>query len=285
MKTLSIIILTFFYFQVQGQNWIGKQNFIDLYEKSDIVIIGKIITETELFKDSSKKLGLGMPLKSLTLENSKIIKGVFKDKPIYYRDIFNGCGYAPTLTENVLNSETLLFANVRNDSIFQLESMNESPNEIAQAISQYYRLENNNNSKDFTNWFFESSKNNDILNLFNHILSFKEGQLFKKCDSLNFSLDQRNWFYNRLLQFENYDYDNEGIISILTKYKDETYKKLLKSYLVKLANEPYSNVDDLMENIYVTTEKQELKRIIQKFKKDWRENVRKKLIREFIAKI
>ena len=285
MKTLLTITLTFIYFQVQSQNWIGNQNFIDLFEKSDVVLIGTIAEQTELSKDTSNKSGFRMPLKSFTINNTTVLKGTFDKKLIYYKDIFNGCGYAPILIENLSNRETLIFAIVRNDSIFQIESMNESPKDIANAILEYNKIGASANSKKLTNWFYESSKNNDIFNLLNHNIAFQQGQVYKKLDSINFSIEQRNWFYKKLLSFDNYDYDNEGIISILAKYKDEAYKKILKNYLIKLTNEPYSNVDDLMLNIYVATGNYELKKIIQRFGKDWRENVRKKLIRDFIARI
>ena len=136
-----------------------------------------------------------------------------------------------------------------------------------------------------TNWFFESVKNNDLFYLLNSLISFEESPLFNKVDSINFSIEQRNWLYNKLLSFDEYNYDNEGIISILAKYKDETYKRILKGYLIKLKNESYSDVDDLMLNIYKATGNNELKKIVEKFQKDWRENIRKKLIRDFIVKI
>jgi hypothetical protein len=185
MKTLLTITLTFIYFQVQAQNWIGNQNFIDLFEKSDVVLIGTITEQTELSKDTSNKSGFIMPLKSFTINNTTVLKGTFDKKPVYYKDIFNGCGYAPILIDNFSNRETLIFAIVRNDNIFQIESMNESPKDIANAILEYNKLGSSVSSKKMT-----------------------------------------NWFYKKLLSFDNYDYDNEGIISILAKYKDDVEKNL-----------------------------------------------------------
>jgi len=285
MRTLLTIISIFLIFHIQAQNWIGNQNFIELFKKSDIVLVGKITDLTKLAVDTSKYLRFRMPLQSLTVNNPKVFKGVFDKRTIYYRDIFNGCGYAPILFENILNKETLIFAELRNDSIFQIESMNESPMNIANSIIEYYNYGPSLTSKQLTDWFFESLKNDDLFQLLNHNISFKQSPIYNSLESINFSVEQRNWIYEKLLSFDKYSYDNEGIISILVKYKDDTYKKLLKNYLIKLANEPYSNVDDLMLNIYLTSENNNLKKIIQKFKKDWRENTRKKLIQDFISRI
>ena len=285
MKTLLTIALTYVYFQVQGQNWIGNTNFLNLYEQSDIVVIGTLSDITELPKDTESLSSFTMPLKSLTLRNVTVLKGDFNKQLVYFKDIFNGCGYAPILKENYLSKETLIFAKIRNDSIFQIGSMNESPRDIGNSILNYNKISSSLTSIKMTNWFFESAKNNDLFYLLNSLISFEKFPLFNKVDSINFSIEQRNLLYNKLLSFDEYNYDNEGIISILAKYKDETYKRILKGYLIKLKNESYSDVDDLMLNIYKATGNNELKRIVDKFQKDWRENIRKKLIRDFIVKI
>jgi hypothetical protein len=285
MKTSLTITLTFIYFQVQAQNWIGNTNFLNLYEQSDIVVVGTVSDITELQKDTASLSSFTMPLKSLALTNVTVLKGYFDKQLVYFKDIFNGCGYAPILKENYLSKETLIFAKIRNDSIFQIESMNESPRDIGNSILNYTKISSSLTSIKMTNWFFESAKNNDLFYLLNSLISFEKSPLFNKVDSINFSIEQRNWLYTKLLSFDEYNYDNEGVISILAKYKDDTFKRILKGYLIKLKNEPYSGVDDLMLNIYKATGNNELKKIVEKFQKDWRENIRKKLIQDFIAKI
>lgn len=285
MKTLLTITLTFVYFHIQAQNWIGNRNFLELYDQSDIVVIGTLSDITELPKDTSDLSSFTMPLKSMSLSNVTVLKGDIDKQLVYFKDIYNGCGYAPILVENYLSRETLIFARIRNDSIFQIGSMNESPRDIANSILNYNRINSPLTSVKMTTWFFESAKNSDLFKLLNYLISFKEPPVFNKADSINFTNAQRNWLYKKLLSFDGYNYDNEGIVSLLARYKDEEYKKILKAYLVKLKNEPYSEVDDLMLNIYKATGNIELKKIIDKFQNEWRETVRKKLIQDFIARI
>jgi hypothetical protein len=283
MKTLLIIILTFVCFQVQSQNWIGNSNFLKLFEQSDIVVIGTISDIVKFPKDTTRL----MPLKSLTLRNLTVLKGNFDKNLIYFEDFFNGCMYAPVLEEDFLNKETLIFAKICNDSIFQIESMNESPRDIWNSILNYNKISSSLTSIKMTDWFFECAKNDDMFYLLNELIRHKELPLFGKIDSINFTIEQRNWLYNKLLSFDRYDYHNNGITSILAKYNDETYRKILKGYLTRLRDEPnfYSDVDGLMLNMYEATGNIELKKIIEKFQKNWQEGIRKKLIGDFIVKI
>lgn len=285
MKTLLTITFTFIYFQSQAQNWIGNRNFLKLYEQSDIVVIGTISDITELPKDTTGLPGFTMPLKSLSLNNVKVLKGDFSRQLVYFKDIYNGCGYAPIIRQNYLSKGTIIFAKILNDSIFQIGSMNESPGDIANSILNYNGISASLTSVKMTNWFFESAKNKDIFKLLNSLISFKESPVYNKVDSINFTIAQRKWFYKKLLSFGGYDYDNEGIVSILARYKDEEYKRILKGYLIKLKNEPYSEVDDLMMSIYKATGNNELKKIIDKFENEWQEKMRKKLIQDFIARL
>lgn len=158
MKTVLTITLIFVYFQVKAQNWIGNTNFINLYEQSDIVVIGTVSDITGLPKDTASLSSFTMPLKSLTLSNVTVLKGEYGKQLIYFKDIFNGCGYAPLLKENYLSKETLIFAKIRNDSIFQIESMNESPRAIGNSILNYNKISSSLTSNKITNWFFEGAK-------------------------------------------------------------------------------------------------------------------------------
>jgi hypothetical protein len=273
-------------FHIQAQNWIGSQNFIDLYNQSDLVVFGTISNVYNYKQDTTKAISnLKMPLKSLVLFNSKTIKGNFNSEKIYYNDIFNGCGYAPILVENILAKETLIFANIKNDSIFQIGSMNESAAEIANAIKKFEQLNDNLKSNDYTHWFYESIQNEALFDLLNHNISFNENPLAAYLDSLKFSSTQRIWLYNKIVTFNEYNYDNEGIIKLLVKYNDNELREILKGFIVKLKDEPYSDIDDLMTYTYQMTGHKELDKLIKKFNNDWREKQRKKVIEEFIRRI
>lgn len=285
MKTLLTIATTFFFLQASAQNWIGNKNFLHLFEESDIVVVGTISEIRALQNDTFSLSSVTMPLKSLTLTNVGVLKGRFENHHIYYRDIYNGCGYAPILKENVLNKETLIFAKIMGDSLFQIESFNESPRDIGNAILKYQKIGSSFSSAEFTNWFFETAKSGEILPLLNSMVSLKQSPLFDKVDSINFSIEQRNWFYNKLESFDDYNYDNAGVISMLSKYKDESFSRILKKYLVKLKNEPYSDIDELMRIICKMNGDKGLMRILKQFQEDGRENVRKRLIRDFIVGI
>jgi hypothetical protein len=286
MKTLAIAILTFVCLQVQAQNWIGDNNFLSLYKESDIVVIGTISVLTEFPKDKASLSDGLMPMKSLAVHNATVLKGDFDKQLIYFEDVFNGCMYAPTLQENYLRQETLIFAKVRNDTIYQIGSMNESPRDIGSSILNYNKIGSSLTSIKITNWFFESAKNNDVFYLLSALINLEKSPLFDIVDSINFSIEQRNELYNKLLSWDENTYNCRGIVSILAKYKDETYKKILKGYLVKLKNRLlFPEVDVFMLNIYKVTGNEKLQKIIKKFQKTWSENIRRKLILDFIAKI
>lgn len=280
-----ITLLTLLTFHVRAQNWIGSQNFIDLYNQSDVVAYGIITNIEHLRADSAQPLpGYKMPLKCLQLAEPITIKGGLKSKNIYYKDIFNGCGYAPVLTENVLNRKTLIFARLKNDSLFQMESMNESVAEIAAAILKFEQIRGKLTSADITRWCFECLQNDALFDLLNHNINYNDQPLATCLDSITFSAAQRNWLYDKIKVNGEY-INNEGIIKILVKYKDKELKDILKQYIINLRNEPYSEIDDLMTSLYQMNGNKELDKLIHQFNKDWREKKRKKIIEKFISRI
>jgi len=273
-------------FHIQAQNWIGSQNFIDLYIQSDLVVFGTISNIDNYKQDTTNTISnFKMPLKSLVLSNSKSIKGTFNSEKIYYNDIFYGCGYSPILVENILANETLIFAKIKNDSIFQIGSMNEGVAEIVNELKRFEQLSDKLNSKDFTQWFYESLQNEALFNLLNHNISSNANPLATYLDSLKFSSTQRIWLYNKIKTFNEYNYDNKGVIKLLVKYNDKALKEILKSFIIKLKNGPYSDIDDLMIYTYQMTGDKELDKLIKKFNNDWREKQRKKVLEEFISRI
>ena len=283
MKHIITSILTFLTIQIQAQNWIGSQNFVEMYNQSDVVVIGTVSTIENFKQDSTSISRFKMPLKSLTLSSVQTIKGNFNSQHIYYNDIFNGCGYAPILIENLLDKQTLLFGQIRNDSIFQIGSFNESPSLIAKSLQDLERLKKNPNSNNLTEWFYENLQNNTLFQLLNHNISFKEKPLYNILDSVHFTSMQRNKLYDKIKSFEEYNFDNEGIVSLLTKYNDKKLKEILKNFIIKFKSEPYSQVDELMTYIYQMTGDKRLGVLIKKFNNDWRENIRKKVISDFIS--
>lgn len=285
MKNLITLFILFFTIQIQAQNWIGNENFVDLYEQSDVVLIGIITNIENLKQDITKTSPFRMPLKSMTLTSAIKVKGSTDKTKIYYKDIFNGCGYAPVLYENLESQKTIIFGKIKNDSIFQIGSMNESPIEIAKALTQFDKIKSDINSKNFTNWFFQNAKNKDLFELLNNNITFEQEPIYSKLNLLKFSTEQRNELYDVIESFDRYDYDNEGIISILVKYKDQRLKSILKDFIIGLRKEPYSGIDDLMEYYYDITENKELKTLITEFDNDSRMKQRISVINEFINKI
>jgi hypothetical protein len=285
MKNLITLFILFFTIQIQAQNWIGNENFVDLYEQSDVVIIGVITNIENLKQDTTKTSPFRMPLKIMTLTSAIKVKGNTDKTKIFYKDIFNGCGYAPVLYENVESQKTIIFGKIKNDSIFQIGSMNESPIEIAKALTEFDKIKSDINSKNFTNWFCQTAKNKDLFELLNKNITFEQEPIYSKLNLLKFSTEQRNELYDVIESFERYDYDNEGIISILVKYKDQRLKSILKDFIIGLRKEPYSGIDDLMEYYYDITENKELKTLITEFDNDSRMKQRISVINEFINKI
>lgn len=285
MKNLITLFILFFTIQIQAQNWIGNENFVDLYEQSDVVLIGVITNIENLKLDTTKTSPFRMPLKSMTLTSTIKVKGSTDKTKIYYKDIFNGCGYAPVLYENVESQKTIIFGKMKNDSIFQMGSMNESPIEIAKALTEFDKIKSDINSKKFTNWFCQTAKNKDLFELLNNNITFEQEPIYSKLNLLKFSTGQRNELYDVIESFERYDYDNEGIISILVKYKDQRLKSILKDFIIGLRKEPYSGIDDLMEYYYDITANKELKTLITEFDNDSRMKQRISVINEFINKI
>lgn len=283
MRASLITILTFLTFHIQAQNWIGSKNFIAIYQQSDLVVSGNITNINDYTRDTTSILShFNMPLKSLTLSNTKAIKGNWNSEKLYYTDIFNGCGYAPILVENILDKETLIFAKIKNDSIFQIESMNEGVPEITTALKKFDKLIVKLNSENFTAWFYENLQNDALFALLNHNISFREKPLAIYIDSLKFSLTQRNWLYSKIKTYQEYSYENKGIIALLVKYKDNELKDILKTFIINLRNEPYSDVDELMFYYYQMTGKKELHKLMKRYNNDWRAKQRKKIIEEFI---
>ena len=284
-KQLLITLLTLLTIHVRAQNWIGNQNFLERYNQSDVVVFGLIKNIDTLRTDSAQPLpGFKMPLKCLQLAEPVTIKGGLISKNIYYKDIFNGCGYAPVLTENVLNRKTLIFARIKNDSLFQMESMNESVAEIAEALLKFEQIRDKLSSAAFTQWCFESLQNDALFDLLNHNINYNEQPLATWQDSIRFSYTQRYWIYDHFKadkEFINY----EGIIKLVVKYKDKELKDILKQYIVSLRNEPYSEIDDLMTFFSQLSENKELDKLINQFNKDWREKKRIKIIEKFISRI
>lgn len=272
-------------FQLQAQNWIGNKNFLDLYDRSDVIALGNISQIQEYKIDTSNATTFAMPLKSLTVKNYKSVKGNFNNEKIFYTDIFNGCGYAPILVENFLERETIFFLKFKNDTLFQIGSMNESPKEVANSLTDYNKIKSSGNTKEWTDWFFKSSQNNDLLYLLNDNTDFHETPLTQVLQFVQLDTNQRNWYYEKLKSMGEFNYDNEGIVTMLLKYKDKRLIDIMKSFMVKLKNEPYSDIDKLMEGIVSITNKKELKNILSNFDKDWRETQRKKMIQQFISKI
>jgi hypothetical protein len=285
MRPLLTIILTLSLFQIQGQNWIGNKNFLGLYDRSDIVVVGTISEIQEYKIDTSKISLLVMPLKSLTVKNYKTFKGKFNNEEIFYTDIFNGCGYAPILVENYLDRETIFFLKFKNDTLFQIGSMNESPNEVGNSLTNYDKIKSSSDTTEWTDWFFKSSQNKDLLYLLNDNVDFHEIPLIQALKFVRLDANQRRWYYEELESMGEFNYDNEGLITMLLKYKDKRLIDIMKSFMVKLKNEPYSDIDKLMEGIVSITNNKELKRILSNFDKDWREPQRKKMIMQFISKI
>lgn len=285
MKNLITIIILSFTIQIQAQNWIGNENFVNLYEQSDVVLIG-IITKIENLKQDITKISpFRMPLKSMTLSSAIKMKGNTDKTKIYYKDIFNGCGYAPVLYENVESEKTIVFGKIKNDSIFQIGSMNESSIQIAKALTEYDKIKSDINSGNFTNWFCQTAKNKDLFELLNKNITFEQEPIYSKLNILEFSTEQRNELYDIIDSFERYDYDNKGIVSILVKYKDQRLKTILKEFIIGLRKEPYSGIDDLMEYYYQITENEKLQKLINEFDNDSRMKERIKVINEFINKI
>lgn len=285
MKNLITLFILFFTIQTQAQNWIGNENFVDLYEQSDVVLIGVITNIENLKQDTTKTSPFRMPLKSMTLTSAIKVKGSTDKTKIYYKDIFNGCGYAPVLYENIESQKTIIFGKMKNDSIFQIGSMNESPIEIAKALTEFDNIKSDINSKKFTNWFCQTAKNKDLFELLNNNITFEQEPIYSKLNLLKFSTLQRNELYDVIESFERYDYDNEGIISILVKYKDQRLKSILKDFIIGLRKEPYSGIDDLMEYYYDITANKDLKTLITEFDNDSRMKQRISVIDEFINKI
>ena len=284
-RQLLITILTLLTIHVRAQNWIGNQNFLERYNQSDVVVFGLIKNIDTLRTDSAQPLpGFKMPLKCLQLAEPVTIKGGLISNKIYYTDIFNGCGYAPVLAENILNRKTLIFARIKNDSLFQMESMNESVAEIAEALLKFEQIRDKLSSAAFTQWCFESLQNDALFDLLNHNINYNEQPLATWQDSIRFSYTQRYWIYDHFKadkEFINY----EGIIKLVVKYKDKELKDILKQYIVSLRNEPYSEIDDLMSFFSQLSENKELDKLINQFNKDWREKKRIKIIEKFISRI
>lgn len=285
MKNLIILFILFFTIQIQSQNWIGNENFVDLYEQSDVVLIGVISKIENLKQDTTKTSPFRMPLKSMTLTSATKVKGNTDKTKIYYKDIFNGCGYAPVLYENVESEKTIIFGKIKNDSIFQIGSMNESPIQIAKALTEYDKIKSDINSANFTNWFCQTAKNKDLFELLNNNITFEQEPIYSKLNMLKFSSEQRNELYDVIDSFKRYDYDNEGIVSILVKYKDQRLKTILKEFIIGLRKEPYSGIDDLMEYYYQITQNDKLHKLINEFDNDSRMKERIKVINEFINEI
>lgn len=282
LTTLFILLMTI---QSQAQNWIGNENFVDLYERSDVVLIGVISKIENLKQDTTKTSPFKMPLKSMTLTSMSKVKGNTDKTKIYYKDIFNGCGYAPVLYENVESEKTIIFGKIKNDSIFQIGSMNESPIQIAEALIEFDKIKTNINSENFTIWFCQTAKNKDLFELLNNNITFEQEPIYSKLNMLKLSTEQRFGLYDVIESFERYDYDNEGIVSILVKYKDQRLKTILKDFIIGLRKEPYSGIDDLMEYYYEITENKELKALITEFDNDSRMKERINVINKFIDKI
>ncbi len=156
------------------------------------------------------------------------VKGNTDETKIHYKDVFNGCGYAPVLYENVEREKTIIFGKIKNDSIFQIGSMNESPIQIAKALTEFDKIKSDINSTNFRNWFSQTTKNNDLFELLNNNISFEQEPIYSKLNMLKLSTEQRNELYDVIDSFERYDYDNEGIISILIKYKDQKVENNLE---------------------------------------------------------
>ncbi len=285
MKNLIPLFILLTTVQIQAQNWIGNKNFIDLYERSDVVLIGIISNIEKLKKDTTKISFFNMPLKSMVLTSALKVKGKTEKSKIYYQDIFNGCGYAPVLYENKENKKTLIFGKIKNDSIFQIGSMNENPVKIAEVLMAFDKIKSSINSENFTNWFHKTAMNKDLFELLNHSITFEQKPIYNLLNHLNFSVKQRNELYNVIESFDGYGYDNEGIVSILVKYKDERLKDILREYLINLKKEPYSGIDDLMEHYCTMTENKELEKLITEFNTDSRREKRLRVINEFINKI
>ncbi|WP_298762010.1 hypothetical protein [uncultured Psychroserpens sp.] len=285
MKNLITLFILFFTIQIQAQNWIGNENFVDLYEQSDVVLIGVITKIENLKQDTTKTSPFKMPLKNMTLASISKVKGNTDKTKIYYKDIFNGCGYAPVLYENVESEKTIIFGKIKNDSIFQIGSMNESPIQIAKALTEFDKIKSDINSANFTNWFCQTAKNKDLFELLNNNITFEQEPIYSKLNMLKFSTEQRNELYDVIDSFERYDYDNEGIVSILVKYKDQRLKTILKEFIIGLRKEPYSGIDDLMEYYYQITENEKLQKLINEFDNDSRMKERIKVINEFINEI
>lgn len=285
IKDLTTLFILVFTIQSYTQNWIGNENFVDLYEQSDIVLVGVISEIENLKKDTTKVSPLKMPLKCMTLTSAVKVKGNTNRTKIYYKDIFNGCGYAPVLYENIKSKKTIIFGKIKNDSIFQIGSMNESPVQIAEALIEFDKIKSDLNKANFTNWFCETSKNKDLFKLLNNNITFEQEPIYSKLNILKFSSEQRNGLYDVIESFERYDFDNEGIISILVKYKDNRLKKIIKEFIIGLRKEPYSGIDDLMEFYYQITGNMELKSLITEFNNDSRMKERINVINEFINKI
>lgn len=285
MNILMTFFILLFTIPIYAQNWIGNNNFLDLYEKSDVVIIGVISNIEKLKQDTTITSSFKMPLKSMILTSSIRIKGKTDINKIYYKDIFYGCGYSPVLYENKKNVKSIIFGKIKNDSIFQIDSMNESPVQIAEALIEFEKIKLNLNSDNFTKWFCQTAKNKDLFKLLNHNITFEQEPIFSILNVLEFSIEQRNGLYNIIESFERYDFSQKGVVSILLKYKDQRLITILKEFIIGIRNEPYSEINELMECCYAITGNIELKVLIDKFENDSGSKQRINVINEFIDKI
>lgn len=284
MKFLLIPCFLFLMIPIHAQNWIGNSNFIDMYEKSDVVIIGSV-TNIQKYQRDTTKYSFRGPLKSMILTHTQYVKGNSDNSKIYYRDIFNGCGYAVYLVENEINDRTIIFGKIKNHSIFQIGSMNESPNKIAEVAKEFHRIKSNMTSQSLTQWFYEAAQNRDVLELLNDIISFEKEPLSEFVDQLNFSVQQRNTLYDAIEKYEEYDYDVEGTLSILVKYKDKRLQDIIKKFIRKHQEDFYSGVDDLMHYLAKMTQKKRLLELYAEFKADARTKQRRKAMSAYVLEM
>src|SRR5262249_19348734 len=151
---------------------------------------------------------------------------------IFYTDIFNGCGYAPILVENYIGKETIFFLKLKNDTLFQIGSMNESPNEVAMSLTYYNKIKFSTDTKEWTEWFFRSSQNNDLFYLLNDNIDFDETPFSQALQFVYFDTSQRNWYYEKLKSIGELNYNNQGIIKFLLKYKDKRLVEIMKGFMM-----------------------------------------------------
>lgn len=275
-----------------SQNWIERKSFIKMAKEYDLVLVAKIDNiDTVELKNST----FITPLKKAKIEILKSVKGKTNFSCFFYRDIYNGCGYAPILVQNHNNDTILLFANIRNDSIFQAGVLNQNASEFSERITDFFEINNEvnkiNRVEYFKNWIIKCMENEFTLEKVNDIINYEEDFQFTTTYlaindiELTFSDSQKQIIYNYLRTSQELSYKNRGIVKLLQGINDEEYINILKGFMIKLRNDPYIETGFLMECIALSRKNKKLNDISTKYNNDFTIKVRLKLIKEFISHI